>query len=218
MRSLRHVACCAQSQTTHSISKHSPRHRRYITIMYKLAILSSSVRKDRNSHRVALYFEKFLKDNFDVDVDLIDLKAYDFPVFEERLKYTENPTPEQLEFAKRIEAAEGVIIVTPEYNGGYPASLKNAIDFLYKEWTGKPVALAPVSDGRFAGTQVIISLQWTLWKMRMWTVPHVFHTMHVHESYAPDGTPSDREGTDKRAKPFVDKLLWCVEANRRMEA
>ena len=47
-----------------------------------------------------------------------------------------------LEFADKITKAVGVIIVTPEYNGGYPASLKNAIDLLYAERKRKPVALA----------------------------------------------------------------------------
>ncbi len=46
----------------------------------------------------------------------------------------QHPSEGVLEFAKKVKAADGIIIVTPEYNGGYPASLKNAIDLLYVEW------------------------------------------------------------------------------------
>jgi len=69
-----------------------------------------------------------------------------------------DPTAAVLEFADKISNAVGVIIVTPEYNSGYPASLKNAMDLLYAEWRRKPVALATVSNGQFGGAQVTTSL------------------------------------------------------------
>ncbi|MGV2480467.1 UNVERIFIED_CONTAM: NAD(P)H-dependent oxidoreductase, partial [Salmonella enterica subsp. enterica serovar Weltevreden] len=69
----------------------------------------------------------------------------------------ENPTQEMLQLAKTITEVDGVIIVTPEYNGGYPASLKNVIDLLYAEWKRKPIAIATVSAGPFGGSQVVTS-------------------------------------------------------------
>src|SRR5688572_33119208 len=118
----------------------------------KIAILSSSVRINRNSHRVALYFERYIKDHNLADVEILDLYEYQFPIFNERLRLMKEPTAEVLEFAEDILTADGVIIVTPEYNGGYPASLKNVVDLLYAEWKRKPVAIAAVSDGQYAGS------------------------------------------------------------------
>jgi NAD(P)H-dependent FMN reductase len=142
--------------------------------MPHIAIISSSVRTGRQSHRVALYFKNYLETNDIATAEILDLKEYKFPLFEERLKYQKNPAPITLEFAAKIKSADGIIIVTPEYNGGYPPSLKNIIDLLYDEWHRKPVAISTVSDGSFGGTQVITSLQFSLWKIRAWTVPAMF--------------------------------------------
>lgn len=107
--------------------------------------------------------------------------------------------------------------MTPEYNGGYPASLKNAIDVLYKEWRRKPIAISTASDGVFGGSQVITSLQFSLWKIKAWTVPAMFPNPKVQEAYDENGVPKDKEAVEKRATAFVDELLWCIEASKRMQ-
>jgi NAD(P)H-dependent FMN reductase len=122
-----------------------------------------------------------------------------------------------LDFADRVTKADGVLIVTPEYNGGYPASLKNAIDLLYAQWKRKPVALATVSNGSFGGSQVTTSLVFCLWKIGVWLVPAMYPVPKVQDLYQTDGTAVDREATEKKAKPFIEELLWCMKAKRRME-
>ncbi|HEY4652028.1 MAG TPA: NADPH-dependent FMN reductase [Pontibacter sp.] len=186
--------------------------------MPHIAIISASVRKGRNSHRVALFFEQFITRKHAGSVEILDLQAYNFPVFEERLKYQEEPDSRVRAFAEKIRKADGVLIVTPEYNGGYPASLKNVVDLLYEEWYRKPVGIATVSDGVFGGTQVITSLQFTLWKMRAWVIPAMFPVPRVQETFSEDGTPADTESTEKRANRFIEEMLWCIEARKRMEA
>jgi len=186
--------------------------------MMKIAILSSSVRTGRNSHRVALFFKNFIEQNNHAAVELLDLLQYQFPVFEERLKFQNPPSARTIEFAEKIKSADGVLIVTPEYNGGYPASLKNVIDLLSDEWKRKPVAISTVSSGGFAGMNVITSLQYTFWKIQAWTVPAMFPVAKVDESYDEFGKPSDQTASEKRAKPFIDELLWCMEAKRRMQS
>ena len=184
--------------------------------MKKIAIISSSVRSGRASHRVALYFRNYLVENNLAEADIIDLQQYNFPVFNERLKFQENPSPEALEFAERIRMADGVIIVVPEYNGGYPASIKNAIDLLTIEWRRKPVAISTVSDGIFGGSQVITSLQFILWKMKAWTVPAQFPVLRVQENYDGEGRPADRDAADRRAEKFIDEIMLCIEARGLM--
>jgi len=184
--------------------------------MPHIAIISSSVRTGRKSHGVALYFKNYLEANNFATVEILDLKTYNFPLFDERLKYQKNPTVETLDFASKIKSADGVIIVTPEYNGGYPASLKNVTDLLYDEWYRKPVAISTVSDGIFGGSQVITSLQFSLWKIRAWTVPAMFPVSKVLDSFAEDGTPIEKTEIDKRASRFINELLWCIEAKKRM--
>ncbi len=178
--------------------------------MHQISIISASVRTGRKSHRVALYLQEFLGKNPDIQAEIIDLKAYQFPIFDERLKNLKDPDPKSIEFAEKIKQSDAVIIVTPEYNGGYPASLKNVSDLLIDEWYRKPIAFAPVSAGAFAGTQVITSIQFSYWKMRALLVPAVFHTATIDQTFDENGVPTDAEKTNARAQKFMDEILWMV--------
>jgi NAD(P)H-dependent FMN reductase len=185
--------------------------------MPHIAIISASVRSGRKSHRVVLYLKKYIETHQLATVEIIDLKAFDFPVFHERYSRQTEPTVGMQEFRDKILKTDGIIIVTPEYNGGYPASLKNVVDLLYDEWHRKPVAISSVSGGAFGGTQVITSLQFTLWKMRAWTVPAMFPVPKVQDNYDEEGNATDKEATDKRADHFIQELLWCMKAKSKME-
>ncbi len=182
--------------------------------MRHISIISSSVREGRKSHNVVLYFQNYLTENKLATTEIIDLKAYNFPIFEGTLKTLINPAANVLEFAEKIKLSDGIIIVTPEYNGGYPASLKNAIDLLYEEWKHKPIAIATVSGGPFAGSQVLVSLQFTLWKMMAWTIPAMFSVPTVDKAYDETGKPLYKLNSDKLAAIFIKELLWCIEADR----
>jgi len=133
------------------------------------------------------------------------------------LKYTKDPIPKLIEFTERVNNADGVLIVTPEYNGGYPASLKNVIDVLYDEWHRKPVAISTVSNGPFGGMQVITSLQFSLFKIRAWTVPALFPVPMIEKTFDENGVPADKEATDKRAAGFLAELIWCMDAKAKMQ-
>lgn len=165
---------------------------------------------------MARFFERSVQERGLGSVDLIDLLSLDMPIFHERLRFMKEPPAVALEFSERIKRADGVIVVTPEYNGGYPASLKNAVDLLYDEWHRKPVAISTVSDGSFGGSQVLTSLQFSLWKLRAWTVPALFPVPKVHESFDEEGRPAEPAAMEKRAGHFLNELLWCIEARRRM--
>lgn len=179
--------------------------------MKHIVILSSSVREGAKSPRVAAYFRQYIEMNKLAKVSVLDLAAYHFPVFTERLRFQKNPDAQTLEFAAIIKAADAVLIVTPEYNGGYPASLKNVTDLLYDEWKRKPIAIAMVSGGPFAGTQVITSLLFTLWKIGATMVPSMFPVANIEQSFDEKGTALDKEATDKRAAAFIGELLWYTE-------
>ncbi len=181
--------------------------------MPHIAIISSSVRRERKSHRVALYFQNYLQENNLASTEILDLKEYGFPVFNSTIKTMQNPAENVLEFAGKIKAAEGIIIVTPEYNGGFPASLKNVIDLLYDEWHGKPISICTVSSGPFGGTQALVSLQFTLWKIGAWTVTNMFCVSNVDKTFDDLGNPSDHGVTDPLAEGYIKELLECVKVN-----
>lgn len=184
--------------------------------MKKITVISSSIRTGRKSNRVAAFIEKKLAEKGFTTV-MADLKNYDFPIFHERLRFLETPSTALLDFAEKVSSADGIIIVTPEYNGGIPPSLKNAIDVLYNEWHQKPVALVAVSNGNFGGSQVLTSLLFTLWKMGTWVVPASFQVPNVEKSFSESGIPADEEGTNKRVDAFLEKFSWHVDACSKMK-
>lgn len=183
--------------------------------MQHISIISSSVREGRKSHHVSLYFQQYLNDNKLTTTEILDLKEYNFPIFESTLKTQEHPSAGALDFAKKIKLSDGIIIVTPEYNGGYPASLKNAIDLLYDEWYHKPIGIATVSSGPFGGSQAMVALQFTLWKMKAWTIPAMFSVPNVDKAYNEKGVAMDKTVSDKLTDVFIKELLWCIGADKK---
>ena len=182
--------------------------------MSHITILSCSVRTGRASHRVALHLERSIAATEGLTAELIDLQELAFPLFEERLKFMPQPDPAVVDFAQRIRRSDGVVLVCPEYNGSFPASLKNVIDLLTEDWKGKPVSLCVVSGGAFGGSQVLTQLLFTLWKIKAWVMTASMQVPKVQEAFSADGTPTDVEGWERRTKVFLDDLSWAMEAKR----
>jgi NAD(P)H-dependent FMN reductase len=185
--------------------------------MPKIAIISASVREGRKSHRVAQYLERYITNVEGLEVDVLDLMEFGFPLFPERLKFMKDPAANIVDFANRVKQADGVIIVTPEYNGGAPASLKNVLDLLTEDWKNKPIAISTVSGGNFGGAQTLVSLLFNFWKIRGWVVPGPLQVPNVGDNFNESCEPVDKEAWDKRAKVFLDGLVWAIEAKKRMD-
>lgn len=134
---------------------------------HKLKIIIGSTRPGRKGTSVAQWIFKIAGQHGDFDAEVLDLAEINLPFLDEpehpRLnKYLHQHTRD---WSAKIKDASAVIAVTPEYNYGYPASLKNAFDFLYNEWNYKPIVF--VSYGGAAGgtrsvqqlRQVVIALK-----------------------------------------------------------
>jgi len=106
-------------------------------------IIVGSTRPGRIGRDIADWFyNQTKKQHHDFEFEIVDLIDWPLPFLDEPIparqgKYTHDHTKR---WSKKIAEASGYVIVTPQYNAGYPAALKNAIDFLYHEWTNKPVA------------------------------------------------------------------------------
>lgn len=186
--------------------------------MSHIAIISASVRIGRQSHNVALYFEKYINEHKLATCEILDLKEFNFPVLEERLSYMPAPGPKEKLFSEKITNADAVIVVFPEYNGGYSASLKNAIDLLYNEWYHKPVGLASVSSGGFAGVNALSLIQTVFLKIRAVPVFPPFPVPVVQDSFDDRGNAiANKEVFDKKAATLLKELLWFSEAFGKMK-
>ena len=119
--------------------------------MINLKIIIASTRPGRKGPLLADWILEQAASHEEFQVELIDLAAINLPFLDEphhpRLQqYTHQHTKD---WSKKIASADAFILVTPEYNYGFPATIKNAIDFLYHEWRHKPIGF--VSYGGIAG-------------------------------------------------------------------
>lgn len=179
--------------------------------MKKIVIISPSVREGRLGHRVSLYIKKYLEENSIAEAEILDLKEYNFPLFDERLVYQKNPTAKLLDFVDRFNKADGVIIVSSVYNYSVPASLKNVIDVLYSEWKRKVVGLVSATMGTTEGMPTTFQIENTLSQMGAFVSPVKFFAINIASEFNEDGTLAEKEKTEKKVKPMVDELMWLVE-------
>jgi len=184
--------------------------------MRKLAIISSSVREGRLSHRVALYTQDYIRKNHpEAEVEIIDLLEYDFPLFRERLAFQKNPSEVVLEFTERFNAAEGLIIVSPVYNADFPAALKNVIDLYDKEWKCKPCGVISVTSGAVPPIATIQKIQTLLLKLGALVAPALSTVIKAEESFTPEGVPADPTRAESTVRPLLDELLWLMEKTEK---
>lgn len=127
--------------------------------MLKLAIIVGSTRPGRKAEAVAQWVHGIAKKRTDAEYELVDLQDFDLPLLDEPVppsmgKYSK---PHTLKWAAKIDSFDGFVFVTPEYNHGIPAALKNAIDFLFKEWNNKAAGF--VSYGSAGGVRSVEHLR-----------------------------------------------------------
>jgi NAD(P)H-dependent FMN reductase len=113
--------------------------------MKNIGVILASVREKRAGEKIASWFmEEAGKLNYGINLALIDLKEVDLPSMNEPVSPKAGKDyifEHTRKWSRTVQGFDGFIILTPEYNHGYPGSLKNALDYLYEEWIGKPVGL-----------------------------------------------------------------------------
>jgi NAD(P)H-dependent FMN reductase len=180
------------------------------TVFY-IPIIAGSTRRDRQSIKVARFVLAWLQKREGVETELLDLLEYNFPIMEERLHRRDDPPPRLQEFGDKIGRADSFIIVTPEYNNGYPGVLKNALDYLLPEYERKPVGIVTVSAGGFGGINCLAQLRLVTIGMGAFPIPENLSVSRIHDSFQEDGTPND-PAYEKRAGVFLDEVIWFTEA------
>ncbi len=129
--------------------------------MYKLKVISSTVRPGRKGPVIANWITEAAKAHGAFEVEFLDLGEINLPVMNEPV----HPIMRQYEhehtkqWSAKIDEADAFIFVTAEYDYSYPASLKNAIEYLVHEWNYKPSGIVSYSMGPFAGVRAVMSLK-----------------------------------------------------------
>ena len=136
----------------------------------KIAIVTGSTRPGRNNEAVARWVNQIAQQRTDADFELVDIADYHLPLFDEPMspmfgKYTK---PHTRAWAEKIASFDGFVFVTPEYNHSIPGALKNAIDFLYREWNNKAAGF--VSYGGSGGVRAVEHLRLVMAELMVATV------------------------------------------------
>ena len=186
----------------------------------RLVVVVGSVREGRFGPTVATWVAEQSRAHGAFDVDVLDLAEYEIPLAlpAESPKYAGESYPRPAgmrELTVRLEAADAFILVTPEFNHSYPASLKAAIDWHFGQWTAKPVAFVSYG-GAAGGRHAVLHLENVLTELHAVTVrdglafPNYFRHWH-------DGRPDDPEAA-RYAKALLVQLAWWADVLRRARA
>lgn len=179
--------------------------------MFYIPVILGSTRNGRQSPKVAHYVVARLKDSGKINPELIDLLEWDLPMMKERLRFLENPPASVKKFGEKIAAADALVIVSPEYNHGYPGVLKNALDYLLPEYKRKPVGIATVSAGYFGGINCLTQLRLSLFGMGALPIPVSLQVPKVKDAFDEHRNVTKPE-IEKSADRFIHELLWYTEA------
>ena len=179
----------------------------------RVLVLIGSTRQDRFGPVPAQWAAEQASKRADIEVDVVDLAEPPLPVVmagdDEHA-----PFPAEVSaLSRRLAAADAVVIVTPVYNRGYPASLKNAIDWFHAEWAATPVGFVSYG-GRTGGVEAVEQLRTVFVELGTMTIRNVLSFPNFWEYFTDDGAPADPAAMAGAATAFYDQLAWWAKALR----
>jgi NAD(P)H-dependent FMN reductase len=184
----------------------------------KIQVIIGSTRQQRFSEKPATWIYEEAKKREELDVELVDLRDYPLPFFDEPTsparmngEYSNDMTQK---WARKVAEADGYIIVSPEYNHGYPAVLKNALDVIYPEWNKKPVGF--VSYGSTGGARAVEQLRQVAIELQMAPIKQAIHIpgqIYLAVIRPQEGDTSNPFAPLKdQANAFLSQLIWWTRA------
>ena len=184
----------------------------------RLAVVVGSTRPGRAALPLAEWIAQIARDHGGFEVELVDLADVDLPLFNE----PRHPILKQYEYdyTKRwsaiVDAADAFVMVTPEYNHGITAVLKNAIDYLHSEWAYKAVGILSYG-GVAAGTRSAAMLKQVLAPLKM--VPTVASvSLPFFQQFIVDGVVKPNTEMTTAANAMLDELAHWTKALKTLRA
>ncbi|HKR69530.1 MAG TPA: NAD(P)H-dependent oxidoreductase [Streptosporangiaceae bacterium] len=190
--------------------------------MLSLKIIIGSTRPGRNADRIIPWIIGKAGEHGAFDLDVLDLREWELPMFGETLATVgdpRNPTfsaPVVKRWNTAIAEGDAYLFITPEYNHGIPAVLKNAIDSVFASFAfrGKPAAYVAYSGGIGGGIRSVEHLAQVCIEAEMVPLRSSVVIPFVEEAFGPDGQPID-PFTGAAAKILLDDLAWWATALQR---
>ncbi|MFN6964245.1 MAG: NADPH-dependent FMN reductase [Pyrinomonadaceae bacterium] len=175
----------------------------------KIPIILGTPRQGRASENVARWVHKKMKERDDIESRFFDVRDFDLP----RDHYGTEIAHLFPEWRDAIVEADGLVIVLPEYNHGYPGTLKSVLDLLLKEYIHKAVALVGVTNGPWGGTRAIEACVPMVRELGLVVTFTDLNFPQAHKKFDEHGTLLD-EAYERRVQGFLDELVWMATALR----
>lgn len=176
-----------------------------VTAPLTVAVIVGSVRQPRVGRALADWFVPQAEARPGLTIDLIDLAEIDLPLCDTPIGG--NPTSP---IADRLAAADAFVVLTPEYNHSFPAALKNAIDWHYRQWHFKPVAFVSYGAGS-GGIRAVEQLRLVFAELYAVTTRNGVVLRAPWNQLGPQGFQAD-EGAIGSANATLDELTWWARA------
>src|SRR5689334_2219377 len=174
----------------------------------RLAIIIGSTREGRYADVVANWFIAQAAKRDDLEIDVVDVAALDLPVH-----FTKAPVPALQAYLDRVDQAECYVVITPEYNHSYPASLKHAIDLAGAEWQRKPVAFVSYG-GISGGLRAVEHLRQVFAELRTVTIRDTVSFQGPWSLFDAEGRLVDAGMAELATTTMLDDLVWWAGALR----
>ncbi|MDI3422915.1 NADPH-dependent FMN reductase [Streptomyces luteolus] len=182
----------------------------------RVAVIIGSTRNGRFGPTPAGWIAAEAAKRDDLDIDVIDLAKVWLPDVLPADEHAERPAAVQ-DLAPWLSRADAFVVVTPEYNHSFPASLKNAIDWYVDEWKAKPVAF--VSYGGIAGgLRSVAHLREIFPGLHAVTVRDSVAFPEYWNRFDDDGRPTHATECEAAAKTMLDQLTWWGRTLRAARA
>jgi NAD(P)H-dependent FMN reductase len=172
-----------------------------------IPVILGTVRQGRMSGHAAALVTAELSKHAGVETELIDIAKLSLPA-DDAGEAIKDPG-----FSAKMDRADALAIVTPEYNHGYPGQLKSVLDSCLKEYIHKAVGLVGVSAGPFGGARVIENLLPVMRELGLVTIFWDVNFAHVQKVFSADGKLLD-EAFLRRIDKFLKELIWMAKTLR----
>ncbi|MBG0830699.1 NAD(P)H-dependent oxidoreductase [Planomonospora sp. ID67723] len=180
--------------------------------MLDIAVIAATSPQGRSGANVSRWFLGQAGRRADLRLDVIDLNRIPLPPFHPGRPPSETD-PATRELAARIGAADGFVVITPEYNHAYPAVLKLAVDAVRREWAAKPAGFVSYG-GQSGGLRAVEQLRLVFAELHVVSLRDTVSFHRVEGRFDEDGEPLDPAGVNGAAKVLLDQLIWWGTALR----
>ncbi len=177
-----------------------------------ITIVSASTRIERETHKVALGLINKIQLFEGVNTIILDLKEAKLPMFTEIMSKLPQPDERINDAYEKLNNADAILFVSPEYNGSYSAPLKNMVDFYPKStFYRKAIGIVTVSSGALGGMRAAMQLQQFILALGAITCPQMLLVPTVQNKFDSLGSLTDESFT-KSIDIFLKEFIWLANA------